>query len=187
MATALAVVTVAPSAGAVQAAAPAIAPQLTQSYTCTTPIGDVTITADITGKATVKKGKILLKNVTYSINNDLGFDLVIDNVKVSVPDPSKKIAPYVDGSVKVAKDPSGWKAGHDKAGIFALYKRTQTVTNGSSVDVAALSATYTAKGRKGTVVEFKAGTVTFHVQSPVEGDVVCTPDAPAGTFASVTL
>lgn len=187
VATAFALATVAPSAAAIQVAAPSVSPMLTQIYTCSTPIGDVSIFVDITGKATVKKGKVTLKNVTYSVNNDLGFDLVIDNVKVSVPDPSKKKAPYVDGSVKVAKDPKGWKAGHDKTGIFALYKGTQTVTNGSSVDVAALSATYSAQGPKGTLVEFKAGMVTFHAQSPVEGDVVCTPDDPAGTFASVTL
>lgn len=104
---------------------------------------------------------------------------------VSTPDPSQKKAPYQKDSVQVDGRPKGWKGGHDKIGIFASFKGEQTIAAGDDVTVPATSAGYTSKGSNGTVIKCKPGVVTFHVSSPVEGDVVCTPEN-ARTFAKVT-
>jgi hypothetical protein len=186
VAASLVVAAVAPAASARPAVTHQVRPAITQSYTCSTPIGDISLSGTVTGKASIKSGTISLKKVVYAINNSVGFDLVVDHVKISTPDPSKSSAPYKKGSATTAKKPKGWKAGHDKVGIFASHAKSMTILNGQDVTSAALSAKYTVKGEPGTVIEFHPGDVTFHVTSPVEGDVTCMPDDPVGTFASVT-
>ena len=181
-----AVALVAPSATAARVATPHASPTITQTYTCNTPIGDVSLSGTVTGKATLSGKTISLKNVKYAVTNSVGLDLTIDHIKVSTPDPSKKNAPYKAGTVKVGKTPAGWKAGHDATGSFASFKGSQVVANGDNVTVAPLSAQYSAKGPKGTKIKFTPGPVTFHVSSPVAGDVSCAPDKPVGVFAQVT-
>lgn len=184
IATTFALALIAPTADATQASTTNAAPTIAQAYSCTTPIGDIDLSGTVTGKATIKGKKISLKKVQYAVTNSVGLDLTIDSIKVYVPDPGSA-APYKANSVKIAKKPKGWKAGHDATGIFASFAGSEVVANGDNVTVAALSAGYTAKGAKGTVVDFVPGDVTFHVSSPIAGDVSCTPDSP-GTFASVT-
>ncbi len=176
---------VAPSASAKPVADHQAAPAVSQTYDCTTPIGDINLTGTVTGRASIMGKSISLTKVKFAVTNSVGLDLVVENVKVYVPDPSKANAPYKKGSVTIATKPRGWKAGHDSTGIFALFKGQQTIKAGDNVTVAALGAQYTAKGAKGTKIHFASGTVTFTVDSPVSGDVTCTP-SPAVTFARVT-
>jgi hypothetical protein len=180
-----AVTLMAPSALATQPGVSPVSQTVTQPYHCTTPLGDADLSATVTGKAVIKGSKISLKAVKYSVTNSVGLSLTIDHVMVWTPDPGKKAAKYVDGSVKVGKKPAGWKAGHDSSGVFASFPGSQTVANGDDITTAPLSAKYKAKGASGTVVDFVAGDVTLHVSSPLSGTVSCTPD-PAETFASVT-
>jgi hypothetical protein len=184
--TTLAVAAVAPAASARPAGARSVHPTITQAYTCHTPIGDIGLSGTVTGKAKIKKGTIKLSKVIYSIKNTTGFDLVVDSVKIWTPDPSQSSAPYKKGSVKVAKKPKGWKAGHDSVGIFASHAKSMTIANNDDVTSAALGAKYKVKGEPGTEIDFQPGDVTFHVSAPIEGDVSCSPDDPVGTFASVT-
>jgi hypothetical protein len=176
---------VAPTAMATHASASQPASTITQPYHCATPLGDADLDATVSGKAVIKGSKISLKSVKYSVTNGIGLSMTVDHVMVWTPDPGKKVARYIDGSVKIAKKPAGWKAGHDATGIFASFPGSQTVKNGDDITVAALSAKYKAKGASGTVVNFVPGDVMLHVSSPLSGDVSCTPDPPQ-TFASVT-
>lgn len=57
--------------------------------------------------------KFSLKNVEYSVTDSVGVSLTVDHIRVSTPDPSQENAPYTDGSVKIAKKPAGWRAGHN--------------------------------------------------------------------------
>src|SRR6476620_5552492 len=71
--TVLAVAMVAPQAGARPAVAHAAAPAITQTYGCSTPVGDVDLTGTVTGKAKIKRGKINLSKVVYSVTNSVGL------------------------------------------------------------------------------------------------------------------
>ena len=176
----------APLATATPAGRGHVDPAITQSYTCRTPLGDLGLAGRVTGKASIEGSTITLKKVKYAVTNAAGLSLTLDHIKVWTPDPASKAAKYKSDSVKVAGSPAGWKAGHDAGGVFASFAGSQTVNDGDDLTVAALSATYKAKGASGTVVDFHPGPVTFHVSQPISGDVTCTPDEPVGTFASVT-
>lgn len=181
----LAVAGLAPAASA-RPAVHQVRPAITQSYTCQTPVGDANLSGTVTGKASIKKGVIKLKKVVFAITNSVGLDLVVDHVKVSVADPDHAAAPYKKNSAKTAKKPTGWQAGHDSGGVFASHVGSMTIANGANVTSAALSAKYLVKGSHGTEIDFQPGAFSFHVSSPISGDVSCTPDSPVGTFASVT-
>jgi hypothetical protein len=182
----LALAVVAPAASAQTVAGPAARPSITQSYDCQTPVGQETLSASVTGKASIKKGKIVLKKVVYAVTNSTGFDLVIDSAKLSTPDPNAADAPYAKKSAKVKKKAAGWTAGHDSSGVFAAFSGSMSIPDGSDVMSAPLSAKYAVKGPHGTEIDFQPGDVSFHVTSPLKGDVTCTPGDPVGTFASVT-
>lgn len=181
------VAAVAPVAAGATAPSHGVTPRIDQSYTCHTPVGDESFTIGVTGKATIKGSRISLKKVLYTVTNDLGLSITVKKVKVHVPDPAKSLATYKKNSAKVSKKPAGWQAGHDSSGIFAYYPGSQTVPDGKTVSIAALSAKYKAKGAKGDEVDFQPGDLSFTLTSPIQGDVTCTADDPVGTFASVTL
>jgi hypothetical protein len=161
-------------------------PTISQSYTCQTPLGPESEAFTVTGKASIKGKKITLSKVVYSITNNFGVDLTVSKIKVSVPDPTTKVATYNSGSVTAAKKPKGYKPGHDATGSFVDHNGSMDVANGATIKTAALGATYTATGPKGSQVVFQPGALSFHVTSPVQGDVTCTPDKPVGTIATVT-
>ncbi len=163
-------------------------PDVSAGYSCSTPIGTESANVTVVGTASVANGIIGLKNVKFTITDNLGFSLTIDNVKVHVPDPNKVSAPYRAHSAKVGSAPAGWTAGHDTHGLFALHSASITVANGMTVSNAALSGKYTDKGPAGTVIAFKPGLVSFKVTSPItiSGSATCTPTTPVPKIASVT-
>lgn len=175
----------APSANAMPAPRH-LQPAITQSYTCHTPVGDETEALTVTGKASIKGIHISLKKVVYSITNTFGVDLTVEAIKVSVPDPTIKVAKYTNGSAKAAKKPAGYKGGHGATGVYALHAGQLDVANGDTIKTAALSAKYKATGSPGSEVDFQPGDVSFTVDSPISGQVSCTPDKPVGIIASVT-
>jgi hypothetical protein len=167
----------------------ASASTITQAYTCATPLGSESGSVTVAGSAALNAttNTIKLSGVKFTIHNPLSTTAIsADHIVVRVPDPNNTSAPYVAGSAKVAARPPGWKAGHSTTGVFASHAGTLTLPAAGTLSNAALSATYSDKGPKGTVVSFKPGKVTFDLTSPITGSVACTPTAPVGTFASVT-
>jgi hypothetical protein len=158
---------------------------VTQPYTCATSLGNLAATAKVTGTASKIGTKINLKKVLFKVTNPTTFQLTVDHIKISVPDPSAAHAPYVARSAKVALTPAGWTAGHGTTGVFASFAGSQTIAAGATVANAALSASYKNAGPAGTVINFVPGQVSFHVSSPVSTTATCTPNGPM-TFATVT-
>jgi hypothetical protein len=165
------------------AASPA---SVSAKYSCTTPLGPLTTSASITGSAAIASGKIELTGVVFKVKNSFGTNATIKDVRIIVPNPSKTVAPYISGSAKAASTPPGWTAGQSSAGLFALYKGSLTVDNGATISNAELSASYTVKGPKGTVIAFEPGKVTFFLTNPFSSKVSCTPTKPVPTIAKVT-
>ncbi len=157
---------------------------LSQTYTCSG--GGVTErgTVVVSGGAAINSAHttVKLKNAVYTVTFNMGFTVTVTDVVLHVPDPSG--VSYKANSAKVTT--AGWTAGHDSNGAFASFAGPATVANGATIPSAALSAKYKLTGSAGTVVKFKPGLVTFTLTSPISASVVCTPNAPVGTFASVT-
>ncbi len=170
-------------------ASPAGASTVSQTYSCTTPAGTQTPTATIVGTATKTTTQISLAGVKFTVKNTFPAPIVIKNIKVRVPDPNNTSAPYINLSAKVLTTPAGWTAGHDLTpvkDVFALHAGSISLAANASTTTAALSAKYTIKGPKGTVISFVGGTITFTVVSPIAGIATCTPSGTKKVFATVT-
>ena len=151
-----------------------------QSYTCSTPIGDVTLIGTVTGKAKIKGKTISLKKVVYSITNSVGLDLTVDHVKISTPDPSPASAPYKKGSVKVPRSPRGGRPVTTRREYSPRYAKSMTIKAGDDVTSAPFSAKYTAKVDRAPRSTSSPGDVSFNVSAPVAGDGVLHPGRTSG-------
>jgi hypothetical protein len=158
---------------------------LSQSYTCAGGGASEVGTAVVSGKAAVNSTHtaIKLKNAMYAVTNSTGLTATVTNVVLHVPDPSG--VTYKNGSATVTT--AGWTAGHDSNGAFASFAGPATIAAGATIPSAPLSAKYKVSSAAGTVVKFHPGLVTFTVTSPFSFKVVCTPNAPVGTFTSVKV
>jgi hypothetical protein len=158
---------------------------LRQSYTCAGAGVSETGTAVVSGKAAINSSRttVKLKNAVYTVSNNTGFTATVTNVVLHVPDPSG--VSYKANSAKVTTP--GWTAGHDSHGAFARFAGPATVAAGATIPSAPFSAKYEVTSADHTVIDFQPGLVTFTLTSPISAHVVCTPNAPVGTFASVKL
>lgn len=167
----------APSAGAAT---------VTQTYRCSSSLGSLSTSVKFSGTATLATKTIKLSNVKVTVSNTTTTTASIDKVSINVPDPNKTSAPYKSGSVKVGSTPAGWTAARTTQGIAARHAGTITFKAGATLTNAPLSAAYTDKGPKGTVISFHPGVVSFTLTSPISTAVTCTPTSPKKTIASVT-
>lgn len=153
-----------------------------QSYGCS---GATTQTATVSAVArqTETTEQIRLSALTFTVSNPTNAAVTVSQARVSIPDPDRARAPYVNGSAAIAAAP-GWHAGHDSGGLFAT-SGAVTLAPGETISTPAVSALYSDAGPVGTPIAWHPGAASLTLTSPSASVATCSPTAPLATLARI--